>query len=79
MRRFNLEVILVALSALAILIAWLFIVEWELFETAVFSAISVDSRYCSLTPALLLRASKAALLNVDDQQTASMFIGIKYG
>ena len=37
MRRFNLEVILIALSVLTILIAWLFIVEWELFETAVFS------------------------------------------
>jgi hypothetical protein len=32
MRRFNLEVILLALSALTILTAWLFIVEWALFQ-----------------------------------------------
>jgi hypothetical protein len=37
MRRFNLEVILIALSTLTILIAWWFIVEWEHFEMAVFS------------------------------------------
>jgi hypothetical protein len=37
MRRFNLEVILLALSALTILIAWLFIVEGALFKIAVFS------------------------------------------
>ena len=32
MRRFNLEVIVFALSALTILTAWLFIVEWALFQ-----------------------------------------------
>ena len=37
MRRFNLEVILVALSVLTILIPWLFIVEWALFKIAVLS------------------------------------------
>jgi len=34
MRRFNLEVILVALSALTMLIAWFFIVEWALFQNS---------------------------------------------
>ena len=37
MRKFNLEVILAALSALTILIAWLFIVEWPLFKIAFLS------------------------------------------
>jgi len=37
MRKFNLEVILAALSALTILIAWLFIVELALFKIAVLS------------------------------------------
>ena len=37
MRRFNLEVIVLALSALTILTAWLFIVEWALFKIAVLS------------------------------------------
>jgi hypothetical protein len=32
MRRFNLEVIFAALIALTLLIAWLFIVEWALFQ-----------------------------------------------
>ena len=38
MRRFNLEVILVALSALTIVTAWLFIVEWAFFKIAVLSS-----------------------------------------
>jgi hypothetical protein len=37
MRKFNLEVILAALSALTILIAWLFIAEWPLFKIAFLS------------------------------------------
>ena len=32
MRRFNLEVIVFALSALTILIAWFFIAEWAFFQ-----------------------------------------------
>ena len=35
--RFNLEVIVIALSALTILTGWLFIVEWALFKMAVLS------------------------------------------
>ena len=37
MQRFNLEIIVIALSALTILTGWLFIVEWALFKMAVFS------------------------------------------
>ena len=48
MRRLNLEVIVLALSALAILTAWWFIVEWAFFKMAVLPAISVDRRYIGI-------------------------------
>ncbi|HMD13567.1 MAG TPA: hypothetical protein VKI62_02990 [Bacteroidota bacterium] len=48
MRRLNLEVIMLALSALAILTAWWFIVEWAFFKMAVLPAISVDRRYIGI-------------------------------
>jgi hypothetical protein len=37
MRRFNLEVIVLALSALAVLTAWWFIAEWAIFQMVVLS------------------------------------------